>query len=158
MNRSAARLPPLHRASFGSHTNGSVNIFSLRTTAWLGPVVVAAGLLGMAGCSSSSSSPASSSASPKTFTVKQIVLGETLKHSFQPNGKGAMTTESLSQPDDIVPLEEMERRHIVAALGSTAGVINGPKGAARILRLHPNTLRSRMEKLGITFKRTRQET
>src|SRR5881396_162527 len=57
-------------------------------------------------------------------------------------------------PDDIAPLEEMERRHIVAALEATAGVIHGPKGAARILKLHPNTLRSRMEKLGITFKRT----
>ncbi len=60
--------------------------------------------------------------------------------------------------DDIAPLEEMERRHIVAALESTAGVIHGPKGAARILKLHPNTLRSRMEKLGITFKRTRHDT
>ena len=60
-------------------------------------------------------------------------------------------------PDDIVPLEEMERRHIVKALESTGGVIHGPKGAARILSLHPNTLRSRMEKLRITFKRTRQE-
>jgi len=61
-------------------------------------------------------------------------------------------------PDDIAPLEEIERRHILAALESTAGVIHGPKGAARILKLHPNTLRSRMEKLGITFKRTRHET
>jgi formate hydrogenlyase transcriptional activator len=61
-------------------------------------------------------------------------------------------------PVDIVPLEEIERRHIVAALESTAGVIHGPNGAARILKLHPNTLRSRMEKLGITFKRTRHET
>src|SRR2546421_9549453 len=61
-------------------------------------------------------------------------------------------------PDDIAPLEEMERRHIVAALDSAAGVIHGPKGAARTLKLHPNTLRSRMEKLGITFKRTRHET
>jgi hypothetical protein len=31
-------------------------------------------------------------------------LGTTLKHSFQPNGKGAATSEALSQPDDIVPL------------------------------------------------------
>ena len=61
-------------------------------------------------------------------------------------------------PDGIAPLEEMERRHIVAALECTAGVIHGPKGAARILKVHPNTLRSRMEKLGITFKRTRHET
>ncbi len=28
--------------------------------------------------------------------------------------------------------------------------IDGPAGAARILGLHPNTLRSRMKKLGVT--------
>jgi hypothetical protein len=31
-------------------------------------------------------------------------LGETLKHSFQPNGTGAMQTEHLVQPDDIAAL------------------------------------------------------
>jgi hypothetical protein len=31
-------------------------------------------------------------------------VGTTLKHSYQPNGKVAATTESLSQPDDIVTL------------------------------------------------------
>lgn len=31
-------------------------------------------------------------------------MGTTLKHSFQPNGKGATASESLSQPDDIVAL------------------------------------------------------
>jgi hypothetical protein len=36
--------------------------------------------------------------------VKQIVLGTTLKHSYQPGGKGAMRAESLTQPDDIVAL------------------------------------------------------
>jgi formate hydrogenlyase transcriptional activator len=46
-------------------------------------------------------------------------------------------------------LEDMERTHILAALGRCHGVIDGPKGAARILKLHPNTLRSRIEKLGI---------
>ena len=85
-----------------------MKIFSLRTATWLGATVVAAGLLGMAGCSSSSpgssSGPASASASPKTLTVKQIALGETLKHSFQPNGKGAAQTEHLIQPDDIATL------------------------------------------------------
>jgi hypothetical protein len=74
----------------------------------MGTTVVAAGLLGMAGCSSSGSSSSSSSpsasASNSTLTVKQIALGETLKHSFQPGGKGPTTTEHLTQPDDIVPL------------------------------------------------------
>jgi hypothetical protein len=112
MDRSPARLTPLRRASLGSHTKHVVNIFSLRTATWLGATVVAAGLLGTAGCSSSSSSPSSSSASASasaspsnnSLTVKQIVLATTLKHSYQPNGKGAAKTESLSQPDDIVPL------------------------------------------------------
>jgi PAS domain S-box-containing protein len=46
-------------------------------------------------------------------------------------------------------LDQVERAHILAALRQTGGVIDGPDGAARILDLHPNTLRSRMKKLGI---------
>jgi formate hydrogenlyase transcriptional activator len=46
-------------------------------------------------------------------------------------------------------LEEVERAQIVAALRRSGGVIEGPRGAAGLLRMHPNTLRSRMEKLGI---------
>ncbi|HEY2306093.1 MAG TPA: hypothetical protein VGI05_09455 [Streptosporangiaceae bacterium] len=82
-----------------------MTIFSLRTAAWLGAAVVVAGL-GTAGCSSSSSTTpaASPSAAPKTLTVHQLVFGELLKHSFQPAGGGAMKTERLTQPDDIVAL------------------------------------------------------
>ncbi|MBI1915351.1 MAG: sigma 54-interacting transcriptional regulator [Planctomycetes bacterium] len=47
-------------------------------------------------------------------------------------------------------LEAVECEHIRAVLRQTNGVIDGPAGAARILGLHPNTLRSRMKKLGIT--------
>ena len=46
-------------------------------------------------------------------------------------------------------LEGVERAHIEAAIRRARGVIEGPRGAARALGLHPNTLRSRMEKLGI---------
>jgi hypothetical protein len=95
-----------------------MNTFSMRMTPRLGVAVVAAGLVATAGCSSSSSSSSSSSgtarasassstsatASNSALTFKQIVLGSTLKHSYQPNGKGATATESLSQPDDIVAL------------------------------------------------------
>jgi hypothetical protein len=90
-----------------------MTILSLRTATYLG-VTVGAVLLGTAGCSSSSSSSSSSSAStstsasaspaPTSFTVKQIVLGTTLKHTFQVNGTGATKTEHLVQPDDIVTL------------------------------------------------------
>ncbi len=46
-------------------------------------------------------------------------------------------------------LEEVERGHIVAVLNQTHGVVEGPRGAAKILGLHPNTLRHRMQKLGL---------
>jgi hypothetical protein len=79
-------------------------------------MVVAAGLVATAGCTSSSSSSSTStssgsssasagaSTSSKTLTVKQIIQGTTLKHSYQPGGKGVERTESLTQPDDIVTL------------------------------------------------------
>jgi transcriptional regulator with GAF, ATPase, and Fis domain len=47
----------------------------------------------------------------------------------------------------------MTAQHIRQALEMADGKINGPGGAAQILRLHPNTLRSRMNKLGIPFGR-----
>jgi formate hydrogenlyase transcriptional activator len=46
-------------------------------------------------------------------------------------------------------LDDVERAHIAATLEQTGWVIEGPRGAARILDLHPNTLRSRMKKLGL---------
>ena len=46
-------------------------------------------------------------------------------------------------------LEELEKKHIQEVINFTNGRISGPKGAARILGLHPNTLRSRMEKLDL---------
>jgi transcriptional regulator with GAF, ATPase, and Fis domain len=47
-------------------------------------------------------------------------------------------------------LDSVERDHIVAVLQQTDWVVEGPRGAAPILGLHPNTLRNRMKKLGIS--------
>ncbi len=69
--------------------------------------------------------------------------------------------ESLSLYEPLVPESdhssstkvashaEMERNHILRVLEQTRWVVEGPKGAARILKLHPNTLRYRMKKHGI---------
>ena len=46
-------------------------------------------------------------------------------------------------------LEDVERAYIAATLAKTGWVVEGPRGAARILNMHPNTLRSRMKKLGV---------
>src|SRR5580658_7784444 len=60
------------------------------------------------------------------------------------------------KPSTLLPtLEEVDRNHILTALQHAGGVVDGPKGAARILNLHPNTLRHRMSKLGIKGSRYR---
>ena len=46
-------------------------------------------------------------------------------------------------------LDDAIRLHIGLALERCQGRIDGPKGAAKLLAIHPNTLRSRMEKLGM---------
>lgn len=51
--------------------------------------------------------------------------------------------------DHFMTLEEMERRHIQAALEKTGGVLAGPNGAASLLSVNRSTLWSRMQKLGI---------
>ena len=46
-------------------------------------------------------------------------------------------------------MEEVERAHVLHVLQEVNWVIEGKQGAATRLDLHPNTLRSRMNKLGI---------
>lgn len=69
--------------------------------------------------------------------------------------KDAETQSTQSPPADpeaagsLLPLIEVERNHILAALQKSGGKIEGLNGAAKILDLHPNTLRHRIQKLGI---------
>ncbi len=54
------------------------------------------------------------------------------------------------QPSSETGLDDLERNHIIAILKQTNWVIEGNRGAARILKIHPNTLRSRLKKMGIS--------
>ena len=60
-----------------------------------------------------------------------------------------------AEPAGIVSLDAAMRRHIEAGLAATAGRIEGPHGAARLLKINPHTLRARMRKLGIDWKQFR---
>jgi transcriptional regulator with GAF, ATPase, and Fis domain len=79
---------------------------------------------------------------------------------------GVLSFETLSAPQvpvshevtrdagrnrTVLSLDEINSQHIRQALETAGGKINGPGGAAQILGLHPNTLRSRMSKLGIPY-------
>ncbi|WP_223807008.1 sigma-54-dependent Fis family transcriptional regulator [Marichromatium sp. AB31] len=59
---------------------------------------------------------------------------------------------STAETDAIAPLDQAVRAHIAAALRHTRGRIEGPHGAARLLALNPNTLRSRMRRLGLAAR------
>jgi transcriptional regulator with GAF, ATPase, and Fis domain len=59
-------------------------------------------------------------------------------------------TRTSNEPMVVSTLNEAERDHILRALEATGWRINGPKGAAAVLKVHPSTLRFRMKKLGLT--------
>jgi transcriptional regulator of acetoin/glycerol metabolism len=60
------------------------------------------------------------------------------------------TLATASTPVSGSSLEDVERAHILDVLQKSNWVIEGSAGAAKTLDMHPNTLRSRMKKLGIT--------
>jgi len=63
----------------------------------------------------------------------------------EPIAKSPKEEKSL----DLLPLAEYEKRYIIRVLEKTYWRVDGEKGAAKILEMHPETLRSRMRKLGI---------
>lgn len=68
-----------------------------------------------------------------------------------PEGYSKSEAATYSGPASpaLSTLKDVERGYIMAVLKQTGGVVEGPNGAARILNLHPNTLRHRISKLGI---------
>jgi transcriptional regulator with GAF, ATPase, and Fis domain len=56
----------------------------------------------------------------------------------------------------VAPLDDAIGDHIRRALTVCGGKIHGPGGAAELLRVNPNTLRSKMRKHGIPFARSRR--
>jgi len=55
-------------------------------------------------------------------------------------------------------LDAVTAAHIRRVLGLTGGKIHGPGGAGELLGVNPNTLRYRMRKLGIPFRKERKAT
>jgi transcriptional regulator with GAF, ATPase, and Fis domain len=66
----------------------------------------------------------------------------------QNSGNSIDSVAAVSTPNDT-SLTEVERRHIESVLNQANWMIEGERGAAKILNLSPSTLRSRMQKLGI---------
>src|SRR5262245_8514524 len=73
---------------------------------------------------------------------------------FSPRQAGAPPPGGLqdARRNVIEPLDVVVRRHIEAALSATHGRVEGPHGAATLLRVNPHTLRARMRKLKIAWR------
>jgi DNA-binding NtrC family response regulator len=80
---------------------------------------------------------------------RALVLGEDFAFEPEPGecDRVAVATPTPRLDEELVTLAEAETRHIARVLQATGGRIAGPHGAARVLGLHPNTLRSLMVRL-----------
>jgi len=71
------------------------------------------------------------------------------------DGTAAPSTASSTTGERLLSLNEVMRQHIERALRTSKGRVEGPFGAAAMLEINPHTLRARMRKLGIDWKRFR---
>ena len=73
---------------------------------------------------------------------------------------GSLTEKSAAEPlaTEAGPLEldHVTKRHIQHVLTLANGKIHGPGGAGELLGINPNTLRFKMKKLGIPFRKERK--
>ena len=96
----------------------------------------------------------------RTVIERAVILGDG-KHLEVATALGAVPLATPppeprpAQAGPFATLDEAMARHIEAALVRTHGRIEGPTGAARILGINPHTLRARMRKLGLDWRRFR---
>jgi len=77
------------------------------------------------------------------LSFKHLIIKESL----------ATQREELMNPE-VLNLDEMNIKHIKKVLKIANGKIHGNGGAAELLGVNPNTLRNKMNKLGIDYKKS----
>jgi DNA-binding NtrC family response regulator len=95
--------------------------------------------------------------------LENLVERELIRHrggpltfeSIQLDEKGKAKTVAAgdSHPHLPMKLDEAMAAHISEVLAFAKGKIHGPGGAAELLGMNPNTLRWRLDKLGINYRR-----
>lgn len=93
---------------------------------------------------------------PNPFSTTQVSSCSALKLDayLLPIEESGRRTEAGAMPELELTdsLEDIQRQHILRVLERTSWVISGPNGAGAILNVHPNTLRSLMDRLGIRYQ------
>ena len=93
--------------------------------------------------------------------LENLVERAMILHRGEPltfEGLGSQTPRSApslveGMEGESLALGAAEARHIRRVLAMTNGKIHGPGGAGELLEINPNTLRHRMKKLGIPFRK-----
>jgi DNA-binding NtrC family response regulator len=85
----------------------------------------------------------------------RLEIGAALGPAGPAAEESARSAASAAPKGSMMSLDEAMRQHVEAVLAVTEGRIEGPHGAAAILRINPHTLRARMRKLGVAWDRFR---
>ena len=80
----------------------------------------------------------------------RLALHAAMGAATAPSARPDTTSHPTGEP---LALDDAIRAHIRAALDHARGKVEGPGGAAEILRINPNTLRSKIRKLGMRAAR-----
>ncbi len=89
---------------------------------------------------------------------ERLEVGMALGTPLPPRAAPARIGAAAPAPAPVATIKSLDaamRRHVEAALAATRGRVEGPLGAAALLQINPHTLRARMRKLGIDWKRFR---
>lgn len=86
---------------------------------------------------------------PLIFSQKEKLL--------LPESGNEPVTTSDKVDADFPTMDRLQIRHMLEALRRSGGKVQGPGGAAALLGMHPQTLRSRMMKLGIEYRKSRNK-
>jgi transcriptional regulator with GAF, ATPase, and Fis domain len=86
---------------------------------------------------------------------RQLRVAAALGRDEPSTPPGDVARAPSAAPATFDSLDAVIRRHIELALRESHGRVEGPHGAARMLRINPHTLRSRMRKLKVDWRRFR---
>jgi DNA-binding NtrC family response regulator len=99
--------------------------------------------------------------------LENLVERELIRHRGGPltfdtilpreEGKTKTASGSGDRPHLPLKLDDAMAAHISEVLKLAEGKIHGPGGAAELLGMNPNTLRWRLDKLGISYRRRDRE-
>ncbi len=87
-----------------------------------------------------------------SLVVKSVANSQSSRESTvtsNPSGR-TINADGMLCLSAHTSFESLQRAYFTMLLRETKGKISGPNGAAEIAGIHPNTLRSRLQKLGVT--------